>query len=202
MVMQPTFTPSVGIAASVTPLTFLNSTDMDFIVMQENDCDDAHLAVTGGRSLQRTNVSNAVVSTTVAMTQATVLKLCYATRESGGDSRDDYTELASSFTQRVPIAFDPMRTVTGAEQRFAVSHTANGDQVVWTQAADCGSTAGAATVFKTVEYTSGSVVNGSTSFVPAADICATDRCVGNGDSNHILWECGRRLCGDAGEQLQ
>ena len=33
VVMQPTFTPLVGVAGSVTPLTFLNSTDMDFIVM-------------------------------------------------------------------------------------------------------------------------------------------------------------------------
>jgi len=75
---------------------------------------------------------------------ATVLKVCYATQESGGDSADDYVELPQEFTQLTPPSFHPARTFTGAAQSLSVTAANNGttaidwsgtgDMSLWTQA--------------------------------------------------------------------
>ena len=46
-VSKPTTSPPVSVAGSITPVTFSDATDGDFVVMQLNNCDNAHQAVTG-----------------------------------------------------------------------------------------------------------------------------------------------------------
>ena len=38
----PSFSPLVGVAGSVTPITFSGSVDGDYIVLQTGDCNNAH----------------------------------------------------------------------------------------------------------------------------------------------------------------
>ena len=51
---QATHTPPVGIAGSITPLTFTNSSDRDVIVLQKHNCSNAHLASTAKSSRRPT----------------------------------------------------------------------------------------------------------------------------------------------------
>ena len=117
VIPKPTFSLFQGLAGSATPLVFSGAQDGDFIVLKENDCANAHSVVSGiaARSVQL--ITNSSVSTTITMTkETTVLKVCYAPVESGGDSADDYTTLAAEWTQLKRPAFAPIRTVSGATQ--------------------------------------------------------------------------------------
>ena len=88
------------------------------------------------------------------MTTATTLRMCFATQESGADAHTDFTTLTVNFTQLTLPDFFPKRTVAGATQHLnvtaatsnrSVAWAATGDQILWTQAANCESVGGAAT---------------------------------------------------------
>ena len=113
---KATFTPAVGMAGSVTPITFSSGSEGGFIVLQEHNCSNAHLAVTNGSFLASTAIAQQKVSTTVAMSKAASVKVCYASKESHGDSADDYSTLDTMFVQRTALSFTPMRTMYGVAQ--------------------------------------------------------------------------------------
>ena len=127
VVARPTIFPVVGIAGSVTPITFSHTvgstgnvtantsanvtsvalpqiTDSDFVVIQSAPCSSAYVAATGPTSLAPTLLQNSMVSTTTAMTATAELRVCYATKESGGNSGDDYTELPLKLQHRTPVS--------------------------------------------------------------------------------------------------
>ena len=178
VIEPPDYTPLVTIAGSITPITFLGSPyathdshgttsqDGDFIVFVENNCDNAHTVVTGTKSLGPTALDYSTVHldvpghvlTTATMTSpqqeasTTVLQACFASRESHGDSADDYMMLNLTLTQKTPIEYEPRRAIAGAAQIMDIGsggghpylssgvsgiNTA-GDQIVWTQAPTCG----------------------------------------------------------------
>ena len=84
------------------------------MVLKEGNCDDAHLTTTGEASLAKVALTDSgVVNTTVQMTKATNLTVCYATKESGGNSTGDYVTLQVVIEQRRPIAIAPSRTTQG-----------------------------------------------------------------------------------------
>ena len=47
VIARPTSTPPIGIAGSVTPLTFVNASNGDSVVLQQTNCSNAHAASTG-----------------------------------------------------------------------------------------------------------------------------------------------------------
>ena len=116
-----------------------NSTSVngDFVVLQKHNCSNAHQAVTSAASLARTALVNSKVSSVINMTEAATLKVCYASRESLGDSADDYSTLAVSFQQYSPPDFLPKRVAMGALQNLVVTGGATNDSVGWTQDANC-----------------------------------------------------------------
>ena len=116
----------------MTNIRVFGSSSGDFIVLQPNSCADAHAALTSATHLSKTKIALATVSTSPMMTEAGILRVCFAAASSGGDSSDDYVDLGYSFTQRSPPSFTPNRTSTGAEQIINVSNIGAGDQVVFT----------------------------------------------------------------------
>jgi len=139
VVAVPSFTPRLAIAGMATYLTFSAIADGDFVVLQETSCTGAHSATTGTREMAKTSATHGYVVTNTALTD-TVAKLyaCYATKESGGDSQDDYVELASPnyIELRQPPNLDIQRTTAGAKQKLIISGTAMGagDEVVFVTA--------------------------------------------------------------------
>ena len=62
-----------------------------------------------------------------------LLKVCFATRESGATSADDFIELQDSWQQQAVSSFSPVRTVVGAQQDFLVTDLSSTDNLVgWT----------------------------------------------------------------------
>jgi hypothetical protein len=110
---------------------------MDLIVMKNTDCSDAHLVVTNAIDLGHTPVNNSIVYTDVAMKNATVLVLCYASKESKGDSADDYVMLAQSFEQFTSPTYSPMRTVYGSGQNQVISNVQANAKLFWTLSPSC-----------------------------------------------------------------
>jgi hypothetical protein len=151
---SPSSWPPVGIAGSITPLQLTGVQDGDLIVLQEHDCSNAHNQSTSESSLMRTVVADMRVSTVLDMTKATTLKVCYATRDSVGDSPDDYIELGTTLEQRQPISFWPQRTVRGAAQHLNLSFTRVDDVFVWSRESNCSTVAveGGFDSRKTMEY--------------------------------------------------
>ena len=124
------------------------------MVLQKDNCSNAHLAATASDALAAVAVYNSQVLSVTNMTEAASLRVCYATRESGGESADDYSVLLASFLQIAPVSFSPMRTISGAAQDFVVSGVSVADSIAWTQDMDCSQTAGQANSTKTQEYVS------------------------------------------------
>ena len=154
IVPLPSFSPHVGIAGSITPITIDGSMDGDVIVILPNDCSNAHLISDTNMTLSRTVIVNEQIQTTILMTSVIDLKLCFATAEASGDTNDDYAELPGSLSQLPAVGFWPTRSVAGAAQEFNLTAAIGlGDMVSWTQASDCTSTSGAATPSKSKEYT-------------------------------------------------
>ena len=134
MVQPPTFTPVTAIAAMATPIAFSGASGGsaidtgDFVVMRTGDCDGAPSASTGATALGRTALNSGLTVPHLAdtFTLAVVtdgamnaggavvdLVVCFATAESGGDSVDDYFQLASNITLVPAPTFEPLRTAFG-----------------------------------------------------------------------------------------
>ena len=100
IVAQPSFSPITAIAGMETPIAFVGTsgeTDIkngDFIVMQENNCANAHLVSTAGSSLAKTALSSGIsvahltpvydqaLKTTTTMTRNATLTLTLMGRPS------------------------------------------------------------------------------------------------------------------------
>jgi len=141
VIPRPTYFPAVGIAGSVTKLDFAGAVDGDTIVMQIENCNNAHLAVVALQSLQPTKLSKygtefLTLSTLTNMSAVGTMKLCYASKESLGDTPDDYVELASPFVQRISPDWTPKRTVSGAPQLLRFINGLEGDALSLTHG-DC-----------------------------------------------------------------
>lgn len=158
IIPRPTFFPPVGIAGSVTTMSFSGFiTDHDIIMMQENNCSNAHVTLTGSAGLKPTNIINSSVRTHVNMTKSTVLVLCFASKESTGDSSDDYVQLDTQFIQRVSPNYTPRRTITGSNQIIKLTNYESNDVAAWTTSSHCNETATIATSTQTREYVLGSL---------------------------------------------
>ena len=81
------------------------------------------------------------------MTKATTVVVCVATQESGGDSTDDYVQLANTFTQAAAADYTPKRVVAGTPQVLAVTGGGNGFQITWMLATNCTGADGAMSAF-------------------------------------------------------
>ena len=136
MVTVPSSSPLAAIAGMATPITMSGSggatdiQDGDFVVLQPDDCANAHLAATGTDSLQSTGLVSSQVFTDTAMVDSVTLVVCFASSESLGDSADDYVN-AGTLTQLPPPTFVPHRTISAHQQVVRVSGGNNGDKVTW-----------------------------------------------------------------------
>ena len=75
---KPTYTPSVSVASTMTPISFLGALHGDFVVLQPDNCLDAHLQVTTNRSMTQTAIydpSSAYVHPVLSTVGATVRAL-------------------------------------------------------------------------------------------------------------------------------
>ena len=115
IIPKPSYAPNVGIAGSVTPLTFSGVRNGDYIVLDGGDCSNASGVVTGAFSRARQTIANLTVSTSVSMVGLGNVSVCYATLESGGESADDYTRLDVKLLQVQPP--------TSAAVRCGMLHT-------------------------------------------------------------------------------
>jgi hypothetical protein len=130
----PSFSPVVGIAGTLTRLTFTGASNGDIIVLAAGvNCSTigAHTAIANASSLGKRTLEQMKVNTLHLMTYAGVLRACFATQESGANSTDDFALLPLSFTQRAPPVFSPSRMIVGAQQEMNISNTATGDLIKW-----------------------------------------------------------------------
>jgi len=134
VIPHPTFSPLTGIAGSLTPLSFAGHANGDSVVLAAGaSCSavSAHVNLESASSRGKQVIGNSTVATTTAMTNVTSLILCYATRESGANTIDDFSRLPVEFNQLQVPTFTPHRTVVGASQVITVTHVANNDQIKW-----------------------------------------------------------------------
>ena len=126
MIAWPRLSPTVGVAGMPTNITVWGALPGDFVLFTLSDsCASAYTVVNSNRSLMA-KVSEGIkygeanlISTTVAMTAVVNLNVCVATKESEGNSADDYVMIGNlTFNQVKSADFDPKRTVQGAAQQF------------------------------------------------------------------------------------
>jgi hypothetical protein len=149
LIEHPTFSPSVSYAGAGSKVSFVGSIDGDRVAMTDTNCSKAHLLTTTTATLAVQAIANARIYTDAAMTNGAVLKLCYATQESGYNSIDDFAELAANFYQ---TKFSPTRTIMGAAQKISLAGMRLGDEIGWTSDAECGTFASTPSAVKTVAY--------------------------------------------------
>ena len=168
MWVKPTFAPPVGVAGHQTVVTFQGSKDGDYFVMQEDNCQNAHVRITSEKSLglcqgevcwgkrnihttflpwynvtvvyTRPSIKSSRLLTEDIMTKVTNLVICYAAYETDGDEERDYSQLDGYFHQAATPDFTPKRTVTGAPQKQFVLGAVTGDRVSWNMMGACNET--------------------------------------------------------------
>jgi len=86
------------------------------------------------------------------MTAAAELRVCFATKESMGNSPDDYVDLNIAFNAIAPASFSPNRTSETSAQQISVTGGSSSDEVAWVHGSDCLTTAGRQSSTKTIEY--------------------------------------------------
>ena len=96
------------------------------MTLQQNNCSNAHLTTNGTASLEPTVLYGNHSETHPGMTQDTLLKVCFATLESYGESADDYIELPTVFIHRKPPSLDPDRFAQGTGQLLQMTDTGGG----------------------------------------------------------------------------
>ena len=132
----PTFSPSIGLAGSVTTFTFDGGDNKDLLVITAGNCSNAHLVQSSTRSLARTTMQG-IVQTTTFMNATAQLTFCYAAFQTGGDTDGDFVALGSTFAQIQPLSFGPLRIVTGAAQVLNLRNVSEGDQLKFRMSIDC-----------------------------------------------------------------
>jgi hypothetical protein len=137
IIPKPTFTPAFGVAGSFIPLTFSGTQDDDYIALTDGDCANATTVLSGSASQALLSIVNSTVMISDGLTTPAVLSVCFATMESIGNTADDFITLPQNLTQLAPPIFSPNRTVTGAQQQLLVLGGHAGDEVGWTQEAEC-----------------------------------------------------------------
>ena len=182
LIPRPISYPPVAIAGSNTTLTFTGShMNDDLIVLTtDSDCYNAHIMTTMSNSLTKTQIRNDTMQTVEAMTDLVTLTICYATKESFGDSFDDWAKLTTTLVQKKAPNYTPRRTVAGSLQQLNVSDFNEDDQVMWTRSVglsalgystSCVDTSTVSTTQKTSAFniTSGSHVFGLHSTVQSGE---------------------------------
>ena len=130
-------------------------TSGDFIVLQQHNCDDAHLAIDNATSSSLGHVllnnesqihtslgmgsGNPAVDTSNSNTGGgyTPMKVCFATEQSRGDSADDYAILDEEFLLASQPTFKPIRFKAGAEVQIQVANDRRNAAIIWTSAENC-----------------------------------------------------------------
>jgi hypothetical protein len=141
---KPTFVPLMGMAGVSIPFTFptgmspaltqaMNDTNLvtvpidgDYVTMQLTSCLDAYGTALGPNALSKRNLTALSAATDLAMTSPNLLKVCYATKESGGDSIGDFGTLDVEFRQ---LLIAPERTVLGSTQKVTIIGGKAGDKL-------------------------------------------------------------------------
>jgi len=123
VIAMPSFTPDIAISGMSTELAFVGAiTDGDLLVLQPTNCVGAHLTSDTTTSMGKSPSIRGKFITSTSMTAAvTDLHACFATRESGGDSQDDYIELSEYLSLRPGPSIDIQRTTTLAPQQLQLS---------------------------------------------------------------------------------
>ena len=150
-----TYSPLIGIAGSVTTITFTGGDSRDFVVLTASgNCSNAHLIQSGTDSFARVPIGD-MVQTTTSMNATTELTFCYSAWQTGGDTDGDFVALDATFEQITPFTFGPLRIVTGAAQVINLNNISNGDQVKFVQSPNCSSSlmSSAATAEASAVYT-------------------------------------------------
>jgi len=157
IIPRPTFSPTITVAGSVTPLSFVGGGDNDYVVISYNGCKDARvnntaLMAVSHNSVSRQAITNNQIYTHQNMTDTLAnhsynVVICYATKESGGDSSDDYSALDIPLNSVPPLTYSctdcittqPRRTVVQSPQDFTflAAKPNRGDQVAWTMEPSC-----------------------------------------------------------------
>jgi len=146
----PSFWPQIGVAGSFTPLKFTrgpgqpNTTrgdviDGDILVLQEANCLNAHTQTMGEASSSPNPITNYYGYTHPNMTKdSTVLQGCFATKESFGNSQDDYVQLLQTVRQVRRALYTTTRVVYGVSQRMHVFQILFPNyKYKWVQAVNC-----------------------------------------------------------------
>ena len=152
VISKPTFSPYVGIAGSVTPLSFMGTLDGDTMVLALDCSDFTRYESITNTTLVPQVLFDAGLSTNFNMAVPTTLQLCYATSESGADSLNDFVALERTFEQLKPIEFGPGVVMEGAPQTLYIDGAAASDQVVFVQGQDCQNPFGGPVMNKTEAY--------------------------------------------------
>jgi len=112
IIAVPSFAPLQGMATTITTISFSSGTagfpitDGDLVVLAALPCHEAFNVTSNASALGRTALSLARVQTLPLMHQDTQLRVCYASRESYGDSPDDFIELEYAFRQSAPMYWE------------------------------------------------------------------------------------------------
>ena len=127
-------------------------TSGDFIVLQQHNCDNAHLAIDNATSSSLGHVllnNESQIYTSLAMGSGnppvdasssggyTPMKVCFATEQSRGDSADDYAMLDEEFLLASQPTFKPIRFKAGAEVQIHVANDRRNAAILWTSAENC-----------------------------------------------------------------
>ena len=124
IIRLPVFTPTQALAGNPTPIRVQNTgstvEDGDLIVLQPDNCNNAHLTITSGNSLTKTALEGLQVYTDVRMEEVGTLKVCFATQQTGGDSSDDFMMLDDDLLQLGPPDVGPTRVVRNSRQEMTL----------------------------------------------------------------------------------
>ena len=133
-VLNPSFYPYVGVAASATPVTFSDpggSLDGGYVVLTTTNCTDPQLEITSSNSLSKQIIQDDQIALSTLMTAVTTLYVCFAAAASAGDEKQDYIQLPNDFVQRVTPVYNPKRTIKNAAQILFLREVLPSDQVAF-----------------------------------------------------------------------
>jgi len=100
VVEHPWYSPAGGSAQSATLITFQGASSGDIVVLQPTDCASTNTTKTTQISLGRAELDNSLsIRTHKNMTDAVLLRVCFATKESLGNSPLDFVQIGSGFKQ-------------------------------------------------------------------------------------------------------
>ena len=100
VVPSPLYSPHGGSAGKATTVIFQGAMQGDFVSLQPSDCSKANSTTSSSDTLGKLTLeTNLAASTSSNMTDGGLLRTCYATKESMGDSPGDFVQIGTGFRQ-------------------------------------------------------------------------------------------------------